>query len=137
MVAFALGAGCSGRQAADCPGLFNPGRLSRSQLEREGIGRIPERGSTTLEVVRSTIERRRGWIKRNYPGVEDVASGEGWGVTYVRDQFGNITYKHADDHMIVVTMKTKQTCPDPDRGTLLILTPDGLRVPVRFAYRST
>lgn len=130
--------GCSTEPAASaCPGQFDPGRLSQSELRREGIGKIPERDATTEDHVNETVVRRRGWIERNYPGVVDVAIGEGWGVTYTRDQYGNITYHRAPDHMIVTTVGMRKACPDPERGTLLIFGSEGLRVPVRFQYRST
>jgi hypothetical protein len=58
-------------------------------------------------------------------------------VNYTRDKYGNITYHRRPDFMIVTTVQARSDCPDPDRGTLLIFGAKGLRVPVRFAYRST
>lgn len=130
-------AACSREPATTaCPGQFDPSDLSQAQLRRENIGRIPEQGATTRDTVAATVAQRRGWIKQNYRGVVDVAVGDGWGVTYTRDQYGNVTFHRDDDHMIVTTINAKANCPDPERGTLLIFGPENLRVPVWFVYRS-
>lgn len=127
---------CSREPAATaCPGQFDPSDLSRAQLRQENIGRIPEQGATSRETVAQTVAQRRGWIRENYRGVLDVAVGDGWGVTFTRDQLGDVTFHREDDHMIVTTVNSKANCPDPERGTLLIIGPEGLRVPVWFVYR--
>jgi hypothetical protein len=126
----------SGPQARPCPGQFDPGKLSDRALRRENIGKLPERGATTRDNVERTIAQRRGWIEQNYAGVEVVQVADGWGVTYTRDQYGDVTFTRARDFLILTTVKTRSDCPDPERGTLLIFGPGGLRVPVRFAYQS-
>jgi len=137
IVALTSTAGCSREQAIPCPGQFDPSGLSAVELKREGISKIPEQEATTREHVTKTIDQQHGWIERNYEAVVDVGIGDGWGVAFTRDQYGNITYHRGRDYLILTTVETKDDCPDPDRGTLLIFGTEGLRVPVRFAYRST
>ena len=124
------------KAARACPGQYNPSRIKTSQLKRENIGRIPERGATTREFVEQTIVQRRTWIEKNYSGVVDIAVDDGWGVTYTRNQYGDITFHRTPDFLILTTVETRKDCPDPERGTLLIFGKKGLRVPVRFAYQS-
>jgi hypothetical protein len=135
VVALAVG-GCASEQAISCPRQFDPAGLSNAELQHEEFGKIPEREATTRQTVTDTVELRRGWIERNYPGVQAVEVGEGWGVTFTRDQLGNITFHRDPDHMIVTTVATRSDCPDPDRGALLVFSSGGERVPVRFVYRS-
>jgi hypothetical protein len=135
VVALAVG-GCASEQATSCPRQFDPAGLSNAELQNEEFGKIPERQATTRQTVTDTVALRRGWIERNYPGVQAVEVGAGWGVTFTRDQLGNITFHRDPDHMIVTTVATRSDCPDPDRGALLVFSSGGERVPVRFVYRS-
>ncbi|HYZ91807.1 MAG TPA: hypothetical protein VFA34_05365 [Actinomycetota bacterium] len=135
LVLGSLGACSSEPQAAACPGQYNPSKLSDRALRRENIGKLPERGATTQSHVERTLAQRHGWIEANYPGVVDVKVDDGWGVTYTRDQYGDITFHHAPDFLIETTVAKRRDCPDPERGTLLIFGPEGLRVPVRFVYQ--
>lgn len=120
-----------------CPGQPNPGRLTDRQLKEHGIGGIPERPATARENVEWALEHRRGWIEKNYPGVVNVVLGPGWGVTYSNDQYGNKTYHRVKDYMLVTIVGAKSSCPDPERGILFIIAREGMRVPVRFDYRSS
>lgn len=127
--------GCGkGAQAARCPGEFEPGKMTDRQLKAHGIGDIPERSATSLENATWVVNHRAGWIKTNYPDVSSVSVGEGWGVTYSNNQYGDTTYHRRKDYMVVTVVKGKPACPDPDRGRLFVLAEDGLRVPVRFSY---
>lgn len=119
-----------------CPGQYDPSDIKTSQLKRENIGRFPERGATTRAFVERTIVQRREWIEKNYAGVVEVAIDDGWGVTYTRNKYGDISFHRKADYLILTTVKTRKDCPDPERGTLLIFGSRGLRVPVRFAYQS-
>ena len=118
-----------------CPGHFDPSEMSDAELRRQELGKIPERGSTSRETVTDTVALRRSWIEENYRGVETVAVGEGWGVTYTNDELGNKTFHRGPDHIIVATLASRGDCPDPERGTLLVFSSDGKRVPVRFVFR--
>jgi hypothetical protein len=131
----AVAAGCTARgtSLADCPQQFDPRSLTDEDLMTQ-LGRLPERGATTRFSVNRTIFERREWIESNYRGVIDVFAGEGWGVTKSHDELGKIAFQRAPDRMIVVEVSSRRHCPDPDRGTLLVLSPEGLRVPVRFVY---
>lgn len=129
--------GCSSKEATSCPGQFDPSGLSNAQLKNQELGRIPEQEATTRQSVTETIAQRRGWVERNYTAVRNVEVGQGWGLTYTRNEYGDIKFHRAPDFMIVTTVQTRSDCPDPDRGTLLIFGSDKLRVPVRFVYRSS
>jgi hypothetical protein len=118
-----------------CPGQSDPGRMTDRQLKKHGIGGIPERPATARENVEWALDHRRKWIEENYRGVVDVVVGEGWGVAYSNDQYGNKTYHRERDHMLVTIVSAKSSCPDPERGILFVIARDGMRVPVRFAYR--
>lgn len=120
--------------ATDCPGHFDPSEQSDAELRRQEFGKIPERGATSRELVTDTVALRRSWIRENYPGIETVDVGEGWGVTYSNDELGNTTFHRRADHMIVATLASQDDCPDPERGTLLVFSSDRKRVPVRFVY---
>jgi hypothetical protein len=109
--------------------------MTSSELEHHGVGDIPEGSATTLESVQWAVEHRRGWIARNYPKVSSVDVGPGWGVTYTHDQYGNTTYHHTKDYMVVTVVADKSACPDPDRGQLMVIARNYRRVPVRFEYR--
>lgn len=58
-------------------------------------------------------------------------------MTQTRDELGNITLRREPDQIIVAKVAERSDCPDPDKGTLLIFSPDKKRVPVRFEYRSS
>lgn len=128
---------CASDQTIACPGQFDPGPLSDEQLQRAEIGRVPERGATDRETILETIAQRRAWLDENYEGVERVEAGQGWGVTHSRDELGNITFHREPDNIIVTTVAERANCPDPEKGTLLIFSPDNRRVPVRFVYRTS
>jgi hypothetical protein len=134
LIAAAALAGCAQHSGTVCPGQTDPGRLTTRQLIAHGIGGIPERGSTARERVVWAVDHRRGWIERNYPDVVDVVAGPGWGVTYSNDQYGNTTYHHVKDYMVVTIVGTKAACPDPERGILFIIGRNE-RIPVRFEYQ--
>lgn len=136
ITALVLG-GCSTNESISCPRQFDPGGLADAQLKNLEFGRIPDRGATTRESVTKTIQLRRNWIERNYRGVEALEVGEGWGVTYSRDELGNITFHREPDHIIVTTVTERSDCPDPEKGTLLIFNSEKQRVPVRFEYRAS
>lgn len=129
-----IAAACSGDpETKNCPGQFDPGGLSDTELRRH-YGELPESTATTEESVRATIDERRGFLERQYSGVVDVEAGEGWGVSYTRDELGNVTFHRKPDRMVVVTQEKRSDCRDPERGTVLLFTPSGDRVPVRFVY---
>jgi hypothetical protein len=135
IVPLVLSLSCTrGPSTARCPNEFSPSKLSRKQLEKHGIADIPESSATARENVRWAVEHRRSWIKDNYPGVVSVEIGPGWGVTYTNDQYGNTSYHHAKDYMVVAVVETLGDCPDPERGQLMVLDSENNRVPVRFEY---
>ena len=131
-----LAAGCAEPSTAKCPGQFNPQKLTNKQLTKHGIADIPIRPSTSQTNVRWVVDHRGDFIRKNYPDVVDVSVGDGWGVTYSNDQFGNTTYHHTPDHIVVATVAHKASCPDPVRGTLFLLDQDNDRTPVRFDFRN-
>jgi len=127
---------CAGSAPLRCPGEFDPSGFTRRQLERHGTGDIPVASATTFDNVRATVENRHGWIEQNYPNVVSVDVGDGWGVSYTNNKYGDTTFHRRADHMIVVVVKTKADCPDPARGQLMLLDRHDDRVPVRFVYAS-
>ena len=119
-----------------CPAPPNPSRLSDSQLAQAVISTIPKTDATKLSNVRTALSRSRRFIKQNYLDVVEVGIGPGWGVSYTLDQYGNDTFHHTADHMIVAVVGKRDECPDPARGTLFVFGNEDLRVPVRFLYRN-
>ena len=111
--------------------------MTQSQLEQANIATIPKQGATTEANVRAALKRSRTFFKQNYTGIVETGVGKGWGVTYSQDQYGNQTFHHAPDRMIVVLMDKSSNCPDPGQGTLFLYGKGDLRVPVRFLYRSS
>ena len=109
--------------------------MTDEQLEKLGIAGIPERPATSEKNVRWVVDHRHGWIERNYPDIVDVSEGDGWGVTYSNDRYGNTTYHHSGDYIVVATVSRATSCPDPARGNLFLLDEDNTRVPVRFEFR--
>jgi hypothetical protein len=109
--------------------------MSDAQLAQANIASIPRQGATTRANVRLAEKRSRRFIKQNYLGVVETGIGPGWGVTYAQDQYGNDTFHHAPDHMIVAVVGKRGECPDPGRGTLFVFGKGDLRVPVQFLYR--
>lgn len=129
---------CGGPEIANCPGQEDPSRMSNAELEAGGRRSVPERDAVTREIVNRTLADRRAYLERNFRDVENVATGDGFGVSYTLDQFGNATFHRERDYMIVVTMRNRTACPDTTQGgTLFVFGPDGHRVPVRFVYRET
>jgi len=109
--------------------------MSQAELVQANIASIPRQGATTLANVRLAEKRSRRFIRQNYADVVEVGIGPGWGVTYAQDQYGNDTFVHKPDHMIVAVVGKRSECPDPARGTLFVFGKGDLRVPVRFLYR--
>jgi len=133
----AVGLACSHAPSGTaCPAPPNPSRLTDAQLAQVVISTIPKTDATKLPNVRTALARSRRFIKQNYPDVVEVGVGKGWGVSYTLDQYGNDTFHHTPDHMIVAVVATRSACPDPARGTLFVFGKEDLRVPVRFLYRS-
>jgi hypothetical protein len=111
--------------------------MTQSQLEQANIASIPRQGATTLANVRTAETRSRRFIKQNYLDVVETGTGPGWGVTYAQDSYGNVTFHHASDQLVVAVVGKRSECPDPARGTLFVFgnREGDLRVPVRFLYR--
>ena len=126
---------CAKAQTVACPGQFSPVGWSDETLERHGIANIPMRPATSLANVRWVVAHRGDFIRKNYPDVVDVTDGFGWGVTYSNDKYGNTTYHHDPDHIVVATVSKKTSCPDPSRGTLFLLDKDNDKTPVRWDFQ--
>jgi hypothetical protein len=108
--------------------------MSTRELKEANIASIPRQAATKLEEVKEAEAKSRRFIRQNYGNVIDVGVGPGWGVNYTQDRFGNVTFHHAPDHMVVAVVAERRDCPDPERGTLFVFGDSGLRVPVRFLY---
>jgi hypothetical protein len=136
MCALVIVAACGhGPSGSACPVDVDPSHMTQAELERANIAGIPKQGATTKANVDVALKRSRRFFKQNYAGIVQIGTGKGWGVTYSQDQYGNQTFHHAPDVMIVVLMDKRDNCPDPDRGTLFLYGKEDLRVPVRFLYR--
>jgi hypothetical protein len=127
---------CAGEpRGTSCPGQFDPSKLSQTDLQQIDIATIPRREATTAAEVSRAIAKSRRFIEQNYAGVVEVGTGRGWGVSYTQDVYGNDTFHHTPDHMVVAVVAKRSDCPDPSRGTLFVYGADALRTPVRFLYR--
>lgn len=131
-----LASGC-GRGAGGfaCPTEFTPVGKTNAELEKANIATIPRQEATTKANVLAAERKSRRFIKQNYPNVLDVGVGRGWGVNYTQDPYGKITFHRRPDYMVVVVVRSRGDCPDPERGTLFVFGNDGLRAPVQFLYR--
>jgi hypothetical protein len=135
---FVLVAGCGrGPTGSACRAALDPSHMSSKQLAQANIASIPRQAATTLANVRTAEKRSRRFIKQNYLGIVEIGIGPGWGVTYSQDQYGNNTFRHGSDRMVVAVVGKRSECPDPARGTLFVFGKGDLRVPVRFLYRHT
>jgi hypothetical protein len=129
-------AGCGrGPTGSACPAALDPSHMSNKQLAQVNIASVPRQGATSLANVRTAEKRSRRFIKENYLDVVEIGIGPGWGATYAQDDYGNVTFRHGSDHMLVAVVGKRSECPDPGRGTLFVFGEGDLRVPVRFLYR--
>jgi hypothetical protein len=132
LVAFA---GCKrGPGGFVCPGQFDPSHKSTRELKKLNIASIPRQEATKLAEVKEAEQKSRRFIRQNYQHVIDIGVGRGWGVNYTQDRFGNVSFHHVPDYMVVVVVAEHGDCPDPERGTLFVFGYSGLRVPARFLF---
>jgi len=117
-----------------CRGEFNPARSSDETLLGVQLAQVPETGTTTKATVERTIELRRDFFEKNYPGFRDVKPGRGFGVTISKDVYGDRKLHRTPDWAIVVIVEKRSQCRDADAPSLFVFGDDGVRVPVRFRY---